>query len=177
MSGHRQQRTVPGHVDRPIRRRRDGRFAVVLDPGVRALLATMAKELSPMLRPDEPMSRRLFPPAYTGRDERRSERDYRSLVDSALISHHQEAFAVTAATADAEILDESELNAWLSAIGSMRLVLGTRLDVSEDMDPPDPEDPTAPEYALYELLGQLQYVIVDVLAAELPDEGRPEGDL
>jgi hypothetical protein len=161
----------------PIRRRRDGRFAVVLDPGVRALLATMAKELSPLLRPDEPMSRRLFPPAYTAGDERRSEDEYRGLVDSALIGHHQDAFAVTAATASAEILDESELNAWLSAIGSMRLVLGTRLDVSEDMDPPDPEGPTAAEYALYELLGELQYVIVEVLAAELPDEGRPEGDL
>ena len=35
------------------------------------------------------------------------------------------------------ILTESELNAWLSAVGSMRLVLGTRLDVSEDMAPPD----------------------------------------
>ena len=56
-------------------------------------------------------------------------------------------------------------------------MLGTRLDVSEDMEPPDPEDPTAPEYALYELLGQLQYLMVEVLAAELPDEGRPEGAL
>ncbi len=161
----------------PIRRRRDGRFAVTLDPGVRALLAAMAKELSPLLRPGEPMSRRLFPPAYTAGDQRRSEEEYRGLVDNALISHHRDAFAVTAATANAEILDESELNAWLSAIGSMRLVLGTRLDVSEDMDPPEPGDPTAQEYALYELLGELQYVIVEVLAAELPDEGRPEGDL
>jgi hypothetical protein len=59
----------------------------------------------------------------------------------------------------------------------MRLVLGTRLDVSEDMAPPDPEDPTAPEYALYELLGQLQYLMVEVLAAGLPPEGRPEGIL
>ena len=54
-------------------------------------------------------------------------------------------------------------------------MLGTRLDVSEDMEAPDPEDPTAPEYALYELLGQLQYLMVEVLAAGLPDEGRPEG--
>ena len=59
----------------------------------------------------------------------------------------------------------------------MRLVLGTRLDVSEDMAPPDPEDPTAPEYALYELLGQLQYLMIEVLAADLPEEGRPEGAL
>jgi hypothetical protein len=30
---------------------------------------------------------------------------------------------------------------------------------------------------LYELLGQLQFLIIEVLAAELPDEGRPEGAL
>ena len=31
------------------------------------------------------------------------------------------------------------------------------------MEAPDPEDPTAPEYALYELLGQLQYLMIEVL--------------
>ncbi len=161
----------------PIRRRRDGRYAVKLDPGVRAVLVSMAEQLSPVLSPHEPMTRRLFPPAYTADDDQGAERDYRSLVDSALLNHHQESLAMVAKTANAELLDESELNAWLSAIGSMRLVLGTRLDVSEDMVPPEPDDPAAPEYALYELLGQLQYLIVEVLVEELPEEGQPEGAL
>jgi hypothetical protein len=164
-------------VSAPIRRRRDGRYAVKLDPGVRALLVTMSEQLAPVLGPDEPMTRRLFPPAYPGRTEESAESKYRALVDNALVNHHRQAFAVVAATADADTLTEPELNAWLSAVGSMRLVLGTRLDVSEDMAPPDPEDPTAPEYALYELLGQLQYLLIEALAAGLPDEGRPEGDL
>ena len=161
----------------PIRRRRDGRYAIKLDASVRAVLVNMAEQLSPILSPDEPMTRRLFPPAYAGEGEQGKEADYRKLVDNALINHHQEAFAVMAATAQADILTEPELNAWLSAVGSLRLVLGTRLDVSEDMEAPDPEEPTAPEYALYELLGQLQYLMIDVLAAGLPDEGRPEGAL
>ena len=50
----------------PIRRRRDGRYAVKLDPGVRAVLATMSAQLAPVIGPDEPMTRRLFPPAYPG---------------------------------------------------------------------------------------------------------------
>ncbi len=161
----------------PIRRRRDGRYAVKLDASVRAVLVTMAEQLSPIISPDEPMTRRLFPPAYAGENEQGKEADYRTLVDNALINHHREAFAVMAATAQADILTEPELNAWLSAVGSLRLVLGTRLDVSEDMEAPDPEEPTAPEYALYELLGQLQYLMIDVLAAGLPDEGRPAGAL
>ena len=161
----------------PIRRRRDGRYAVKLDPSVRAVLVTMAEQLSPILDPDEPMTRRLFPPAYAGGDEEGREVAYRSLVDTALINHHREAFAVMAATAQADVLTESELEAWLSAVGSLRLVLGTRLDVSEEMEAPGPADPSAPEYALYELLGQLQYLMIEVLAAGLPDEGRPEGAL
>ena len=165
------------NVSAPIRRRRDGRFAIKLDPSVRAVLATMSAQLSPVIGPDEPTTRRLFPPAYPGRDDEVAERDYRALVDSALVNHHREAFAVVAETAEADTLTETELEAWLSSVGTMRLVLGTRLDVSEDMTPPDPADPTAPEYALYELLGQLQYLMIEVLAADLPEEGRPEGVL
>jgi hypothetical protein len=164
-------------VSPPIRRRRDGRYAIKLDPSVRAVLSTMSEQLSPMIDPDEPMTRRLFPPAYTDQGDRAAEREYRSLVDSALVNHHRQVFAVVAETAEAESLSQAELNAWLSAVGSIRLVLGTRLDVSEDMTAPDPSDPTAPEYALYELLGQLQYLMIEILSAELPEEGRPEGAL
>ena len=165
------------YVSAPIRRRRDGRFAVKLDPSVRAVLVTMAEQLSPIIGPDEPMTRRLFPPAYTSDDAPAHEAAYRDLVDSPLTNHHREAFALMAATSQSDVLTETELDAWLSAVGSLRLVLGTRLDVSEDMEAPDPDDPTAPEYALYELLGQLQYLIVEVLATGLPDGGRPEGAL
>ncbi len=160
----------------PIRRRRDGRYAIKLDPGVRAVLATMSQQLSPVVSPDDPMTRRLFPPAYPDQDAQGAELEYRNLVDSALINHHRQAFATMAETAEADTLSEAELNTWLSAVGSMRLVLGTRLDVSEDMDPPDPSDPTAPEYALYELLGQLQYLMIEVLVGAAPRRGPPGGD-
>ena len=41
-------------VSAPIRRRRDGRYAVKLDASVRAVLVTMAEQLAPILDPDEP---------------------------------------------------------------------------------------------------------------------------
>jgi hypothetical protein len=81
------------------------------------------------------------------------------------------------ATAQADTLSEEEFNSWLDAIGTLRLVLGTRLDVHEDMEAPDPEDPLAAEYGLFLFLGELQYLMVEVLAEQLPDEGRPEGGL
>ena len=161
----------------PFRRRRDGRFTIRIDPSVRAVLVSMSEQLSPMVDPEEPMTRRLFPPAYPGQDLAQAEQDYRSLVDTALINHHRQACAELARTAHDDTLTGAELEAWLSAIGSMRLIIGTRLDVSENMVEPAPQDPTAPEYALYELLGQLQYLMIEVLSAQLPDEGRPEGTL
>ncbi len=165
------------HVSSPIRRRRDGRYVVRLDPNARTVLGAVAAQLLPAVESQDDMTRRLFPPAYPGAAEQEAERTYRDLVDTALVNHHLDALTVLVETAQSDAVSESELNSWLSAVGSLRLVLGTRLDVSEDMTPPDPEDPSAAEYALYEFLGELQYLIVEVLAEDLPDEGRPEGAL
>jgi len=35
----------------------------------------------------------------------------------------------------------------------------------------------AAEYGLFVFLGELQYLMVEILAEDLPDEGRPEGAL
>ena len=142
------------------------------------MLADLAEQLSPVLetrRSDDPAP---LPAGLPGEDDQDAERDYRELVDNALVNHHREALAVAgrdgrrrhprASPSSTRGCRRSGRCAWCS---------GTRLDVSEDMDPPDPDDPSAAEYALYELLGQLQYLMVEVLAADLPDEGRPGGGL
>jgi hypothetical protein len=161
----------------PIKRRRDGRFVIRLDANARIVLANLAAQLPEALVSRDPMVRRLFPPAYTADDHSAAERDYRELVDVALVNHHVRSLETLAATAEAESLSEEEFGAWLDAVGSLRLVLGTRLDVHEEMDAPDPQDPKAAEYDLYLFLGELQELMVEILAEDLPDEGRPEGAL
>jgi hypothetical protein len=164
-------------VSSPIRRRRDGRFVIRLDANARVVLADLARQLPDAIASRDPMVRRLFPPAYASAELAEAEREYRELVDTALVNHHSQSLDVLVATAQADTLSESEFHAWLDAIGSLRLVLGTRLDVHEDMEAPDPGDPAAAEYGLFVFLGELQYLMVEVLADELPDEGRPEGPL
>ena len=161
----------------PIKRRRDGRYVLRLDANARVVLANLAAQLPEALATGDPMVRRLFPPAYTADDQAAAERDYRELVDAALVNHHTSSLETLVATAEADSLSEEEFNAWLDAIGSLRLVLGTRLDVHEDMDAPDPQDPMATEYELFAFLGELQYLMVEILAEDLPDEGRPEGPI
>ena len=161
----------------PIKRRRDGRYVVRLDANARVVLANLAAQLPEALASRDPMVRRLFPPAYTSDDQTAAERDYRELVDAALVNHHTRSLETLMATAEADSLSDVEFGAWLDAIGSLRLVLGTRLDVHEDMEAPDPQDPMAAEYQLFIFLGELQYLMVEILAEDLPDEGRPEGAL
>jgi Domain of unknown function (DUF2017) len=161
----------------PIKRRRDGRYAIKLDEDIRTVLAELAKQMIPAVESRDPMTRRLFPPAYPGESLSDVEADYRELVDVPLTNHHREALTVLADTAHADTLSQSELDAWLSAVSTMRLVLGTRLDVTEDMPAPAPDDPSAAEYGFFEFLGQLQFLIVEVLADHLPDEGFPGGPL
>jgi hypothetical protein len=72
---------------------------------------------------------------------------------------------------DAERLEEEQLLAWLSTVNDLRLILGTRLGVTDDNQDehlPD-EDPRAQGYALYHYLGFLEEQIVEALAEALPE--------
>jgi hypothetical protein len=159
----------------PIRRQRDGRYRLRLDPAVRSLLKSIPEQLLPILGSDDPVVRRLYPPAYVDEDNAKAEADYRQMVGGVLENHHRQALETLIGTAEAETLSAEELNGWLAAVGTIRLVLGTRLDVSEDMAEPEGDDPRLPEFALYQLLSVIQEAIIEVLAADLPVDGTPDG--
>ena len=67
-------------------------------------------------------------------------------------------------TLDADVVTEEQLLAWMGAVNDLRLVLGTRLDVSEDMEEMDPDDPDAPLFEVYDYLAWLLENIVAALA-------------
>jgi hypothetical protein len=62
-------------------------------------------------------------------------------------------------------VSEEELHAWLSALNDLRLVLGTRLGVTEETyeDGIDEADPQADDLALYAYLTWLQDGILEAL--------------
>jgi hypothetical protein len=164
-------------VSAPLRRKRNGTYALRLPVAVRDILANLAGQLEAGLDADDPATARLFPPAYLNEAHVAEEAGYQALVHGVLANHHRQALETMRTTAQATSLDEEQLQAWLSATASLRLVLGTRLGVSEDMDQIDPEGPDGAEHSIYLLLSSLQEMIVSVLAEDLPDEGRPEGSL
>jgi hypothetical protein len=81
----------------------------------------------------------------------------------------EDALEVMKRTIDAERLSEEELLAWLSAINDARLVLGLRLDVTEELDASRiaDEDPRAPMFGMYAYLTWLEEQAVGALSAAL----------
>src|SRR5436190_1624534 len=113
---------------------------------------------------DDPSLRRLFPTAYPDDPER--DREYRQLVGDELLDRRRASLDTIQATIDATTLSEDEVLAWMGAINDLRLVLGTRLDVSEETEPiPAPDDPDAPMLVLYGYLGYLLETIVEALSS------------
>ena len=140
----------------------------------RELLAGLVDQLRELLEltTDDPSVRRLFPTAYHDDPER--DREYQQLVRDELLERRLAALATVEESVEAEELDEAQLTGWLTAMNDLRLVLGTRLDVSEDQDGIDEGDPDAPAMAVYGYLSVLLNDIVDALAADLPPPTEPE---
>jgi hypothetical protein len=124
----------------------------------RILLAALAADLGSRLDRDrdDVDLRRLFPPAYVDADS--DEAEYRRLMRDDLVDLRRGALDTFAGTLHQQELSEEELEAWLSALNDLRLVLGTRLDVREDTFARriDRRDPRADELAIYAYLTWLQ---------------------
>ena len=156
---------------RRIRRTRQGDFELRIPPQERDILATLPARLRELLGSDDPAVGRLFPPAYE--DDPARQADYEALVRDDLTAQRLRSLQVMEETLHSDRLDEEQVNAWLGALNDLRLILGTKLDVTEDIEPDDiPDtDKEAPAYALYYYLGWLEEQIVEELAAGLDAAG------
>lgn len=153
---------------RGIDRRRDGTYRVRLPAEERDVLAALPVQLRDALGAGEPTLYRLFPPAFVDDDDGNAE--YAHLVGATLLDGKLAALAELERTAHADSLTEEELRTWLGGLESLRLVLGTQLDVTEESyGPLDRNDPDAPRLALYHWLSWLQEEVVQALSAALPE--------
>jgi hypothetical protein len=154
-------------IGRRIQRDRKGGYRLRLPSEERDLLRSLPDQLRDVMRTDDPGLRRLFPPAYE--EDADANDEYRRLMRNELLEGKLAALRVVEETADADHLTSEELEAWLGAIESLRLYLGTVLDVSEDpiANALNLNDPDAPAMALYGYLSWLQEQAVEALSAGL----------
>jgi hypothetical protein len=153
--------------DRRIRRSRRGDFELRIPEPERDVLRRLPEQLLEIHGSDDPVLERLFPAAYP--EDAEHEREFRDMTHDDLRRQREDALKVMRRTIDAERLSEEELLSWLSAINDARLVLGLRLDVTEEMDVSTvaDDDPRAPMFALYGYLTWLEEQAVGALSASL----------
>jgi hypothetical protein len=158
---------------RPFRRRGEDVVAR-LDPAEAGILGLLLDQLEQLLAADEddvaddPVLARLFPEGHRG--DPRLAADYRELTESALRSGKADDLATLRATLPVDggevRLDRDQAGAWLRTTNDLRLALGTRLDITEDSEPPDDvTDEASQQLAVYYWLTALQGSLVDALAA------------
>ena len=154
-----------------VKRKGPGRYQIKLRPNERTLVADLVGQLREQLlaSTDDPSVKRLFPPAYPNDPER--DAGYQVLTRDELLEHKLAAIDVVEGSLDGGALDEDGMTAWMGTLISLRLVLGTRLDVDEELPALDESDPLAPAYAVYEYLGWLLSQVVDALSTDLPPPG------
>jgi len=155
-------------VPSPIEPDREGGYRLRLSDGERELLRTLPGELRALLdsKHEDPGLRRLFPPAYEQDEE--GEAEYRGLMADELLEGRRAALRLVEETAGRDRLSAEELDGWLRALNDLRLVLGTRLDVTEETYETelDPAHPQAYELSVYAYLTWLQEQLVAAAAGE-----------
>ena len=152
---------------RLVKRTRNGDFEVRLPDGEREMLENVLPQLRAALDGDasaDPGFRRLFPVAYAQDPDHEAE--YREMVGDEIVATRIAHVDTVLATVRADRLTEDEVFAWMGAVNDLRLVLGTRLDVSEETDlAVEPSHPDAAAYGLYAYLGWLLELLVDAAAS------------
>jgi hypothetical protein len=144
----------------------DDGIDVSLPDDERDILATLLSQFRELLMiDDDPNLTRLKPVAHP--DDPEASREYTELVGDQLLRQRLEAIEAVEGGLEGATLDDEGIAAWLQTINGLRLVLGERLDVTEDLDV-DQRDPEAPAYALYEWLGWLLEQLVRAAADDLP---------
>ena len=159
---------------KPFRSARGGDVVARLEPAEAGIVGLLLDQLEQLLTADaedvtgDPVLDRLLPAGHRSDPELAA--DYRELTEASLRSGKADDLAMVRATlpdGGGEVrLDADQAAAWLRTSNDLRLALGTRLDITDDTEPP--EEITGEEdqqLAVYYWLTALQGSLVDALVA------------
>jgi hypothetical protein len=142
------------------------------------LLAELFTELESEVITDDEVHERLYPSAY---EDLEAANAYRQMTETSLRNDRIDRTelcieelsqaplrpgGLTRRERHELLLDDAAGDRWLRVLNDLRLVLGTRLAVTEDAEPPgglDPDDPEALAFVMYGWLTAVQDSLVRVL--------------
>ena len=138
------------------------------------LAAMVGMPTGDVSKPRDPGLARLLPDAYG--DDEAAATEFRRFTEGDLRAGKRAcATAVLATLAPLSgsggrlVLDRDEVDAWLGCLNDLRLVLGTRLEVTEETDVvPDADDPRSHALQVYGWLGWLQESLLSCVDPRAP---------
>ena len=147
------------------------------------LLQSLPDEMRTVLltADDDPARQRLFPRAYSNPMDDREDAEWRETIYPDLVDQRFEGLDLLAITLDhatvagkdgewREIeLTAEEVQIWLAVLNDVRLVLGTRLGVTDDHPDVAEDDPSAPAWEFYDWLTHLQGTLVETLLGDFDE--------
>ena len=165
----------------PFFEKKGDRFSVRLGKRERELLVELVRQSRTLLETEDPSSdpavARLFPAAY--QDDPLRNLEYETSLGGAPRAGKLQALDTVERTANARALSEEDFLTWMGVVNDLRLVLGTRIDVTEESTEEDfaagsPRD----AYHVYQFLGWLLQEMLSALGEPDPDglHASVEGD-
>ena len=153
----------------PIEQVDTGLFALNLTADERTTLRGFIDQLDEVISApeDDPRVRRLFPTAY--HDNPDFDAEYQGFMREELAQSRRTSIeTVRNVLMSEELMTESQLYSFMTVLNSLRLVLGTLLDVDEvdDLDLIPEDSPAFGQAQLYEYLGWLLEWTVSALSGE-----------
>jgi hypothetical protein len=151
----------------PVKRTRRGDFELRLTPDERTILRGLPDQLRNLIENEDPTSdpamARLYPPAYE--DDPIRNLEFERMAGDELTSQRLSSISAVEGSIDADLLTEEQLLSWLGVLNDLRLVLGTRLEITEETTEDDfaAGDPRASTFALYGYLTWLVDAFVRAL--------------
>jgi uncharacterized protein DUF2017 len=151
----------------PVKRTRRGDFELRLTPDERTILRGLPDQLRNLIENEDPTSdpamARLYPPAYE--DDPIRNLEFERMAGDDLTTQRLSSISAMEGSIDADLLSEEQLLSWLGVLNDLRLVLGTRLEITEETNEGDfaAGDPRASTFALYGYLTWLVDAIVRAL--------------
>ena len=151
----------------PLKRQGDV-FVVSLSDQERRVLLDLAQELRDLLTQGDvdadPGLRRLYPPAFV--DDAKRSAEFEQMVHEDLAAQRLAAVEDMQEVVEAREATHEQVTGWLSAVNDLRLVLGTRLEVTEETTDKDfaGDAKAAQVFGLYGWLSYLEERIVGELS-------------
>lgn len=150
-----------------IKSTRHGTYRLNLPDEERQLLAHLLPQvrelvMAPAEESDDRV-RRLFPVAYA--NDAAHDAEYQHYMRDELVASRLAAIDTVLETIEAKDVTEAQLMAWMRSVNSVRLVIGTMLDIQEEDAGQElsANDPSFGEHALYDYLSYLLEQIIEAI--------------